>query len=110
MKGQTPGTWEVMPPGYAAIDDLANMEDRNYKVYADSFGMTVHHVCHGLSEANAYTVSAVPEMIAALEAVEDIWSEAADQDDACWLFTTWWNKKGKPALDKAKGRDHVDQG
>ncbi len=50
----TPGPWKFYEAKTTAmLDDLKDEEKRTFRIYADSFGMTVHHVATGIIEANA---------------------------------------------------------
>ena len=69
MSKYTPGPWVIMPPGCAAFDDLINIEKRNWSIYADSFGKTVHFITHGVEEANAHLIAAAPELKASLREI-----------------------------------------
>lgn len=45
--------WHILKPGYAATDDLHNIEDRQYAIYKDSFGPHVHFIATGLTKEDA---------------------------------------------------------
>ncbi len=57
----------------AILDDLKDLEDRNYMIYADSFGETVHHVATGVTKDYAeFIVRACNSHADLFEALEEI--------------------------------------
>ena len=63
----TPGPWYVLAPGNVCLDDLRDLDKREWGVYADSFGDKVHHISSGgMTEANARLVAAAPTLLRVL--------------------------------------------
>ncbi len=59
----TKGPWYIMDGSTtAATDDLVDLNKRHFSVYANSFGMHVHHVANGIGEADARLIAEAPEL------------------------------------------------
>lgn len=67
MNKHTPGPWMVLEPGSYALDDLINVDARDWCVYADSFGNTVHHIAKGVEKSNAVLIARAPALLEALK-------------------------------------------
>ncbi len=72
MSEHTAGPWLVMDGStHACKDDLVGLGKRHFNVYANSFGVHVHHVAMQISEDDARLIAAAPELLEALRFVRE---------------------------------------